>query len=655
MNEDDDEHERENEKNDEFGCGHEQEQGHQLGCRQEHVQQQEHGSGNEDRREHPHRKAPRSTSEREERGAEIETEREHNKIPTGSCGGQLLQLAYPQLQNTYKSILQPTSSSIAQITGETTAPIFQDSNVSGSNPNPTQSIVPENCGPAVPSHHSQAKIQKQQNWQRESSSQQQQQREQYLQENNCSEPNMLQQQQRQDQLPAIQSIHLRSNQSHQNSHCPAVAHTQCHVARTALQRLPDDRPPDKPKSSEPYCSGGMRKQRQCSGKSPTHSLTTPYEQSVPHTLHKDPTLQPSSLIPTSSCLVFTPNPPRHPTPTPPLVDSATRPHSGVPVTPHNQSRRPLSSNQNQQQQQKLAKSTFNKMQVETNPSPRIPSAPSGTAPEARVSASPLPLPQPQSLIASVSTRPLTQVITNNPLPTSVLPASGPFTLLDSKDMALPSGVAMSTCKAPPALPLRTLPTNCGPNGVAVRPTGEVLSPTQPESVRDGDRTLPASTEIVRDPNQPSSPSTPAQTVTVSASNRTQPELVCIICDGMKFNSELELRRHEYNDHKDERTVSRTAEGRYLCFMHSCTQSFGRRHVMERHFRTVHLMFRDFPCQNCDKAFADSSTREAHRTAVHEKKKPWICRECSSSFTQSSSLGKHRRRFHAQAETQNATQ
>lgn len=127
--------------------------------------------------------------------------------------------------------------------------------------------------------------------------------------------------------------------------------------------------------------------------------------------------------------------------------------------------------------------------------------------------------------------------------------------------------------------------------------------------------------------------------------RSPPELFCQPC-GRRFEEELELRKHQFMDHKDlTKEVARTVEGRFLCLMHSCTQSFVRRHVMERHFKTVHLMVREFACPNCEKSFADSSTREAHRTAVHEKRKPWVCDQCSSCFTQSSSLGKHRRRFH----------
>lgn len=127
--------------------------------------------------------------------------------------------------------------------------------------------------------------------------------------------------------------------------------------------------------------------------------------------------------------------------------------------------------------------------------------------------------------------------------------------------------------------------------------------------------------------------------------RPQPELVCRPC-GRRFEEELDLRKHEFMDHKDStKEVARTAEGRFLCLMHSCTQSFVRRHVMERHFKTVHLMVKEFACPNCEKSFADSSTRDTHHTAVHEKRKPWICDQCSSCFTQSSSLGKHRRRFH----------
>lgn len=126
--------------------------------------------------------------------------------------------------------------------------------------------------------------------------------------------------------------------------------------------------------------------------------------------------------------------------------------------------------------------------------------------------------------------------------------------------------------------------------------------------------------------------------------RPPPDLLCTLCD-MRFEDELSFRRHQFTDHKETIQVTKTAEGRFLCLMHSCTQTFVRRHVMERHFKTVHLLVRDFPCPTCSKTFADSSTREAHRTAVHEKKRPWVCDQCSSSFTQSSSLGKHKRRFH----------
>lgn len=147
-------------------------------------------------------------------------------------------------------------------------------------------------------------------------------------------------------------------------------------------------------------------------------------------------------------------------------------------------------------------------------------------------------------------------------------------------------------------------------------------------------------------------SSSSKSTAVTVPPRPPPDLTCRLCSKL-FETELELRRHEFIDHKDERLVTRTAEGRYYCLMHSCTQTFVRRHVMERHFKTVHLMVRDFPCEKCDRAFADSSTREAHLSAVHEKRKPWVCTQCSSSFTQSSSLGKHIRRFHSGTVAANA--
>lgn len=126
--------------------------------------------------------------------------------------------------------------------------------------------------------------------------------------------------------------------------------------------------------------------------------------------------------------------------------------------------------------------------------------------------------------------------------------------------------------------------------------------------------------------------------------RTSSEFRCNPC-AIKFDIELDLRKHQFKLHKDDNIVTKTSEGRFLCLMNSCSHSFVRRHVMERHFKTVHLHVKDFACPSCPKSFADSSTRDAHRSAVHEKLKPWVCTQCSSSFTQSSSLGKHRRRFH----------
>ena len=143
------------------------------------------------------------------------------------------------------------------------------------------------------------------------------------------------------------------------------------------------------------------------------------------------------------------------------------------------------------------------------------------------------------------------------------------------------------------------------------------------------------------------------TTGATASIRPPPELLCSPCN-IRFDIELDLRRHQFNEHKDDKTmtkaISKTSGGRFLCLMHSCPQSFVRRHVMERHFKTVHLKLKEFHCPSCDHAFADSSTRDAHRVAVHEKRKPWQCDTCSKTFTQSSSLGKHRRRFHSQTTT-----
>lgn len=136
-------------------------------------------------------------------------------------------------------------------------------------------------------------------------------------------------------------------------------------------------------------------------------------------------------------------------------------------------------------------------------------------------------------------------------------------------------------------------------------------------------------------------------VTEVGSHANVSPLTCLPCD-ITFTTELELRRHQFMQHRSGKVTKRTIEGRFLCLMRSCSQSFVRRHVMERHFKSVHLLVREFPCPSCDKSFADSSTLAAHRSAVHEKRKPYVCDQCSSCFTQSSSLGKHRRRFHQEA-------
>lgn len=112
-----------------------------------------------------------------------------------------------------------------------------------------------------------------------------------------------------------------------------------------------------------------------------------------------------------------------------------------------------------------------------------------------------------------------------------------------------------------------------------------------------------------------------------------------------FINELDLQQHEAKDHSI--PAPKNVDGRYLCTVEDCDQSFVRRHVMKRHVKTVHLKIREFECEACGRAFADSSTREVHRSAVHEKKRPWSCDMCPSSFTQSSSLGKHKRRFHGE--------
>lgn len=202
--------------------------------------------------------------------------------------------------------------------------------------------------------------------------------------------------------------------------------------------------------------------------------------------------------------------------------------------------------------------------------------------------------------------------------------------------------------APSVIPTQSLPANC----TASAPTSSdgrrdaLVETVGRTSVRATmSKPVNANTNSTADHHMNTSANAiTAGTRGTSLTNRPPPDLLCVPCS-TRFESELELRRHEFTQHKDERVVSRTAEGRYLCLMHSCTQSFVRRHVMERHFKTVHLMVRDFPCESCNRAFADSSTREAHRSAVHQKRKPWVCNQCSTCFTQSSSLGKHRRRFH----------
>ncbi|CDF38858.1 unnamed protein product [Chondrus crispus] len=143
----------------------------------------------------------------------------------------------------------------------------------------------------------------------------------------------------------------------------------------------------------------------------------------------------------------------------------------------------------------------------------------------------------------------------------------------------------------------------------------------------------------------------SQTLTFATTKTTGPGVEGGVpswsCDrcGDNFSVELELRRHQFMQHRDGKVTKRTNEGRFLCLMQTCEQSFVRRHVMERHFKSVHLLVKEFPCSTCDKSFADSTTRAAHRSAVHEKRKPYVCNHCSRCFTQSSSLGKHRRRFH----------
>lgn len=504
-----------------------------------------------------------------------------------------------------------------------------------------------------------SQTQKQQFQRRERSSEQQKKQERCQQKRRHLDSQSSQREQEQQSLALVtqSNINHSCNQSRDHSRQLLVDQSQSYVARTSLQQPAASHPFDTHKAAIRHRSGATQAYSQHQSNHPGDSRLTTEAQHVSTITYKHTTPQSDSLITmgTRGKSLFAPSSLGAPLSSKPSsTNSAAHPHSSdVPIPLHDQSRHLLLSSQDQHEQEHV-KALHGQVQPETQCSPPVFSAPCTTESADKGVVTTTVLPADRPLLATRDAHCQTQIMSITPqsMATPQRSAGTPHGSSNYKEGCLPSNVVPSGSKTLSLQPPRAPSMDAGSNSiVASRSATKVVPLIQPLTGRNINQTMPVRSETVCDGNQQSPPSTPAETVTISASNRVLPELSCMICGGAKFSNELELRRHEYEEHKDERPVSRTPEGRYLCFMYSCTQSFVRRHVMERHFKTVHLMLRDFPCQNCDKAFADSSTREAHRTAVHEKKKPWICHECSSSFTQSSSLGKHRRRFHPQSEMQ----
>ncbi|KAH7704417.1 gastrula zinc finger protein XlCGF57.1-like protein [Aphelenchoides avenae] len=84
----------------------------------------------------------------------------------------------------------------------------------------------------------------------------------------------------------------------------------------------------------------------------------------------------------------------------------------------------------------------------------------------------------------------------------------------------------------------------------------------------------------------------------------------------------------------------------------CLCSFGQRHHVERHVRTVHENHRRFPCTECPKAFARQDVLDRHVRTTHENEKdrPYRCAECTDAFGRSDHLQHHLKTVHGAGKT-----
>ena len=81
---------------------------------------------------------------------------------------------------------------------------------------------------------------------------------------------------------------------------------------------------------------------------------------------------------------------------------------------------------------------------------------------------------------------------------------------------------------------------------------------------------------------------------------------CIGCN-RSFGTKSEMEKHQKN-HVDKQNMP--------CVCPECGDKFALRHYLARHFKSVHLKERPFPCDQCDKWFTRKDGLEVHKRRLH---------------------------------------
>uniref|UniRef100_A0AAF5PJH2 C2H2-type domain-containing protein n=1 Tax=Wuchereria bancrofti TaxID=6293 RepID=A0AAF5PJH2_WUCBA len=110
-----------------------------------------------------------------------------------------------------------------------------------------------------------------------------------------------------------------------------------------------------------------------------------------------------------------------------------------------------------------------------------------------------------------------------------------------------------------------------------------------------------------------------------------------ICD--KCNQSLTLRTFKKQDANNIIDMSY-----HQC--NSCSLSFPKSELLERHYRSLHTAERPYQCSICGRSFSQRDYLQNHHKLVHTKKLLYQCDCCSRSFDKSGELEFHIKVMHS---------